>query len=173
MMKEPKLKEKKEIIQTMNQEDEAKAIAQLEQLEPSWIKYRGIAEIMLQHNQLPQVPKEYKEDMEYKRDELALRIEYCRAKGFPEIFANDLQNISGRLSIGVDTAASLFKQAYPHAQFRLIKSTDMLHEMVCRTSPSEEWIPMKFTIMDAQNLHLLEKKNPIINLTTTICEQGD
>jgi len=151
-----KLKDQKE----HQKDDFEERVAAVEaQLEPTFYKYRNIAEIMLQHNQLPQVPKEFKDDLKYRRDELALRIEYCRAKGFPEIFANDLQNISGRLSIGVDTAASLFKQAYPHAQFKLIQSTDMIHEMLCRTSPSEAWIPMKFTITDAQNLHLLDKKN--------------
>jgi hypothetical protein len=152
-----KLKEKQKEVQDNFNERVAAVEAQLE---PTFYKYRNIAEIMLKHNQLPQIPKEFKDDIAYRKDELALRIEYCHAKGFPEIFANDLQNISGRLGIGVDTAASLFKQAYPHSQFKLIRSTDTEHIMKARASPNEDWQDFKFTIIDAQKLHLLEKNNP-------------
>lgn len=152
-----KLKEKQKELHDNFDERVAAVEAQLE---PSFYKYRNIAEIMIKHNQLPQVPKEFKDDLEYRKDELALRIEYCRAKGFPEIFANDLQNISGRLGIGVDTAASLFKHAYPESQFKLILSTDTEHIMKARASPNDDWQDFKFTMVEAQKLHLLDKNNP-------------
>jgi hypothetical protein len=156
MMKEPKIKEPKH---DMSKDDEELAILQLEQLEPNFGKYRPIAEIYMEHGHFPPVPKDKMNDEQYKKDEYAIRLSYCHARGIPEDFANELQLIQGSLGIGIDTAMSLFKSAHPFAQFDIIKSNDVVHEMNVRINPSKPWTPFKFTITEAQNLGYLKKNN--------------
>ena len=153
MMKEPKQQEPKI-------DDFEERVAAVEaQLEPSFYKYRDVAQIYMDHGHFPPVPKSKESDEQYKRDEYAIRLSYCKARGIPEDFANELMMIQGSLGIGIDTAMSLFKSAHPYAQFDVIEMSNTIHKMNVRVNPSKPWTLFKFSIVDAQDQGLLKKNN--------------
>jgi hypothetical protein len=151
-----KLKEKQKELHDNFDERVAAVEAQLE---PNFGKYRPIAEIYMEHGHFPPVPKEKQNDEQYKKDEYAIRLSYCHARGIPEDFANELQLIQGALGIGIDTAMSLFKTAHPFAQFDVLEANDREHKMNVRINPSKPWTYFVFTIIEAQELGYLKKNN--------------
>lgn len=151
-----KLKEKQKELHDNFEERVAAVEAQLE---PNFGKYRPIAEIYMDHGHFPPVPKEKLNDEQYKKDEYAIRLSYCHARGIPEDFANELQLIQGALGIGIDTAMSLFKTAHPFAQFDVLEANDREHKMNVRINPSKPWTYFVFTIIEAQELGYLKKNN--------------
>jgi len=152
MIKPPKQKEE------MDDFDERVAAVQL-QMEPSWNRYRSMAQTMIDHDFLPPIPTDKEFNKQWQIDELALRLEFCKAEEISEIYANKLNKIQNSYTIPARVHSNYFKKIHRRAKFQILESSNTICKLRCRLEPTDDWVPVTFDIIDAQDQKLLDKKN--------------
>lgn len=151
-----KLKEKKKELE--DNFEERIAAVQL-QIAPSWNRNRDMAQIMVEHDLLPPLPKGKEEDKQWQIDELTLRLEFCYAEEISVIYANKLNKIQNSYSIPARVHSNYFKKIHRKAEFEILESSNKICKMRCRLNPNMNWFPVTFDIIDAQDQKLLDKNN--------------
>jgi hypothetical protein len=125
----------------------------------SFYENRDLAQIMIDHDFLPPTPKDKEGNKQWQIDEMALRLEYCKATRINIVFANKLNKIQNSYSPPADVHSMYFGQKHPRAEFELIESSNTVCKLRCRLHPGMAWIPVTFDIVDAQDQKLIKEKS--------------
>jgi hypothetical protein len=114
---------------------------------PSFYKYREAAEIMMQHEMFVKDSKN--RGKQWQIDDLALKLEHCKALGIPSTFANSLYPSNGRFNMSIDVMSWIVTHKAADAEFLCTLSNEKMCIIMCRrtkVNKEAKWIPVTYTI---------------------------
>lgn len=126
---------------------------------PSFYKFRNAAELMMNHGMFAKPPKQHEGDRQWQIDDLALKLEYCKANNIPAVYANSIYPVNGKFSMEIDLMSWLVSTKAPDAQFITIKSDDQECIVKARRTLIDKnapWIEFKYTLTMAKAAGLIK-----------------